>query len=184
MALALVARRAEVRGGIFTGALVKAKMEEKEELSSFSSEEWFFFSELFFFPFHFAHFVCCPTIEEKRKSSFSLPRFPTHCPPLRARHLLTSLPCVMATTAPAARRASFGANTTAADAAATTTTTTPTRANADDAPLSSSDLAFQTALVLEWLAERSAGSDNVDALVAALAEAQVRTGGREGGKEK
>ena len=75
----------------------------------------------------------------------------------------------MATTAPASKRASLGAATTAA--------TTKANADADAASPSSSsreDLAFQTALVLEWLAERSAGTKNADALVATLAEAKVR----------
>lgn len=78
----------------------------------------------------------------------------------------------MATTAPAPRRASLGAA-----AAAAARTNAPADADADAPPppsLESSDLAFQTAMVLEWLAERSAGSNNADALVAALAEAKVR----------
>ena len=75
----------------------------------------------------------------------------------------------MATTAPAPRRASLSA---AAAAAAATRTNASADAAAPRSP--SSDVAFQTALVLEWLAERSAGSNNADALVAALNEAKVR----------
>ena len=80
----------------------------------------------------------------------------------------------MATTAPASRRASLGA---AAAAAAATRTNASADADAAAPPSCSSqpsDLAFQTALVLEWLAERSTGSNNADALVAALAEAKVK----------
>ena len=97
---------------------------------------------------------------------------------------LISSPSVMATTAPAPRRASLGA------AAAAAAARTNASADADAAPPfsseSSSDLAFQTAMVLEWLAERSAGSNNADALVAALAEAKVKgqTRGRERRRER
>ena len=75
---------------------------------------------------------------------------------------------VMATTAPAPMRVSLGAA-----AAAVATTTRATNAS-PTSPSSASDLAFQTALVLDWLAERSAGSDNADALVSALADAKVK----------